>query len=167
MAQLLEAAVEPAPADEWLVLSDGGTGAWLDTGSLTLTSQGLAAGARETHYVGTVYPPSGTSVAFVDVFAVVDPTSEELPGGACREAVEQAPRLMAEALEALYPGVKFGIGPPIEQGFYYDVDLGDRKLSSEELAGIEDKMYELAKRLHYLQYKIFQPIFFGLMKVIC
>ncbi|MDX1741042.1 MAG: threonine--tRNA ligase, partial [Rhodothermales bacterium] len=54
--------------------------------------------------------------------------------------------LMAEALEVLYPGVKFGIGPPIEQGFYYDVDLGDHKLSAEELAGIEAKMYELAKR---------------------
>ncbi len=54
--------------------------------------------------------------------------------------------LMAEALEALYPGVKFGIGPPIEQGFYYDVDLGDRKLSSDELADIEAKMYELANR---------------------
>jgi threonyl-tRNA synthetase len=54
--------------------------------------------------------------------------------------------LMAEALEALYPGVKFGIGPPIDQGFYYDVDLGDRKLSADELADIEAKMYELARR---------------------
>ncbi len=54
--------------------------------------------------------------------------------------------LMAEALEALYPGVKFGIGPPIEQGFYYDVDLGDRKLSAEDLARIEEKMRELARR---------------------
>ena len=54
--------------------------------------------------------------------------------------------LMAEALEALYPGVKFGIGPPIEQGFYYDVDLGDRKLSTDDLAQIETKMVELARR---------------------
>jgi len=54
--------------------------------------------------------------------------------------------LMAEALEALYPGVKFGIGPAIEQGFYYDVDLGDRKLSPEDLPAIEKKMLELAKR---------------------
>ena len=37
--------------------------------------------------------------------------------------------LMAEALEALYPGVKFGIGPSIEQGFYYDIDLGDRTIA--------------------------------------
>ncbi|TAE28237.1 MAG: threonine--tRNA ligase [Candidatus Kapaibacterium sp.] len=55
--------------------------------------------------------------------------------------------LMAEALEALYPGVKFGIGPAIEQGFYYDVDLPDGiKLSSEDLPKIEAKMAELVKR---------------------
>ena len=55
--------------------------------------------------------------------------------------------LMAEALEALYPGVKFGIGPPIEAGFYYDVDLpGNTKLSVEDLPRIEAKMTELAKR---------------------
>ena len=53
--------------------------------------------------------------------------------------------LMAEALEALYPGVKLGIGPPIETGFYYDVDLGDRTISDEDLKKIEDKMKELAK----------------------
>lgn len=53
--------------------------------------------------------------------------------------------LFAEALEALYPGVKFGIGPPIENGFYYDVDLGDRPFGDEELAAVEKKMMELAK----------------------
>lgn len=53
--------------------------------------------------------------------------------------------LMAEALEALYPGVKLGIGPPIEAGFYYDVDLGDRTINDEDLKKIEDKMKELAK----------------------
>ncbi|MCS6807519.1 MAG: threonine--tRNA ligase [Bacteroidota bacterium] len=55
--------------------------------------------------------------------------------------------LMAEALEALYPGVKFGIGPAIEQGFYYDVDLPNGvKLSLEDLPNIEAKMKELAQR---------------------
>jgi len=54
--------------------------------------------------------------------------------------------LMAEALEALYPGVKFGIGPAIENGFYYDVDLGGRKLSTEDLERIEEKMKELAAK---------------------
>jgi threonyl-tRNA synthetase len=53
--------------------------------------------------------------------------------------------LMAEALEALYPGTKFGIGPAIETGFYYDVDFGDREFSSEEFKKIEDKIIELAK----------------------
>lgn len=53
--------------------------------------------------------------------------------------------VFAEALEALYPGVKFGIGPPIENGFYYDVDLGDRPFGDEELAAVEKKMVELAK----------------------
>ena len=53
--------------------------------------------------------------------------------------------LMAEALEALYPGVKFGVGPAVETGFYYDVDLGDRQISESDLKAIEDKMLELAK----------------------
>lgn len=53
--------------------------------------------------------------------------------------------LMAEALEVLYPGIKFGIGPPIETGFYYDVDFGDHKLEGEELEKIEQKMIELSR----------------------
>lgn len=53
--------------------------------------------------------------------------------------------LMAEALEAIYPGVKFGIGPAIENGFYYDVDLGEGKIEREDLDKIEGKMRELAK----------------------
>ena len=53
--------------------------------------------------------------------------------------------LMAEALEALYPGIRFGIGPAIENGFYYDVDLGDRQLVEADLKQIEDKMLELAR----------------------
>jgi threonyl-tRNA synthetase len=54
--------------------------------------------------------------------------------------------LMAEALEALYPGVKFGIGPPIENGFYYDVDLGGHTLSPDDLPKVEKKMLELAQQ---------------------
>ena len=53
--------------------------------------------------------------------------------------------VMAEALEALYPGVKLGIGPPIENGFYYDVDLGDKAFGEDDLAPVEKKMVELAK----------------------
>ncbi|HKM13130.1 MAG: threonine--tRNA ligase [Bacteroidales bacterium] len=54
--------------------------------------------------------------------------------------------LMAEALEILYPGVKFGIGPSIENGFYYDVDLGERQIVEADLAKIEKKMIELAQQ---------------------
>ena len=53
--------------------------------------------------------------------------------------------LMAEALEALYPGIKFGIGPAIDNGFYYDVDLGDRTITEADLKKVEDKMMELAR----------------------
>ena len=61
--------------------------------------------------------------------------------------------LMAEALEELYPGIKFGIGPAIENGFYYDVDLGGRYISSEEFKKIEDKMLELAQKKNQYQRK--------------
>src|SRR5215204_2706846 len=54
--------------------------------------------------------------------------------------------LMAEALETFYPGVKFGIGPPVDHGFYYDVDLGEHKITPEDFKKIEDKMSELAKK---------------------
>jgi len=53
--------------------------------------------------------------------------------------------LMAEALEALYPGIKLGIGPAIERGFYYDVDAGDYTFTPADLPKIEAKMKELAK----------------------
>ena len=54
--------------------------------------------------------------------------------------------LLAEALEALYPGIKFGIGPAIQTGFYYDVDFGDQEFSSDDFKKVEDKMLELAKQ---------------------
>ncbi len=54
--------------------------------------------------------------------------------------------LLAEAIEALYPGTKFGIGPAIETGFYYDIDMGEKSLSSEDFKKIEDKMLELARQ---------------------
>ena len=54
--------------------------------------------------------------------------------------------LMAEAIEALFPGTKFGIGPAIENGFYYDIDLGDQEFGSDDFKTIEDKMVELARQ---------------------
>ena len=53
--------------------------------------------------------------------------------------------LLAEALQELYPGIKFGIGPAIENGFYYDVDPGEYKLTDDDFKKIEDKMLELAR----------------------
>ncbi|PHR92761.1 MAG: threonine--tRNA ligase [Leeuwenhoekiella sp.] len=56
--------------------------------------------------------------------------------------------ILAQALEELYPGVKLTIGPAIEKGFYYDVDLGDRSLSENDFKKIEDKMLEIARGKH-------------------
>ena len=53
--------------------------------------------------------------------------------------------LLAEAIESLFPGTKFGIGPAIEQGFYYDIDLGEHEFGSDQFKAIEDKMLELAR----------------------
>ena len=54
--------------------------------------------------------------------------------------------LLAEALQELYPGVKFGIGPAIENGFYYDIDPGKHSISAADFSNIEKKMIELAQR---------------------
>ncbi len=54
--------------------------------------------------------------------------------------------LMAEAVESMFPGVKFWVGPAIDKGFYYDMDLGDRKLTEEDLITLEKKMNELGKQ---------------------
>lgn len=60
--------------------------------------------------------------------------------------------LMAAAVESLFPGTKFGIGPPIETGFYYDIDVGDYALTGEDLKRIEERMYELAaKDIQYVR----------------
>ena len=53
--------------------------------------------------------------------------------------------LLAEALEALYPGVKFWVGPPLENGFYYDVDFGEHTFTDKDFAAVEKKMLDLAK----------------------
>lgn len=63
--------------------------------------------------------------------------------------------LMAEALEELYPGVKFGIGPPVDHGFYYDIDLGGQAISPDDFKKIEDKMLELARKANkYIRQEI-------------
>ncbi len=63
--------------------------------------------------------------------------------------------LMAEAIELLYPGVKFGIGPDIENGFYYDIDFGNYEISDKDFPKIEKKMLELAReKQHYVRKEV-------------
>src|SRR3954454_405801 len=57
--------------------------------------------------------------------------------------------LMAEAIESMFPNVKFWVGPPVDNGFYYDVDLGDRSINEEDLRKLEVKMAELAKQNNF------------------
>ncbi len=66
--------------------------------------------------------------------------------------------LMAEAVETVFPGVKFWVGPAVDNGFYYDMDLGDRKISEEDLAILEKRMNELAKKGNaYIRKEISKP----------
>jgi threonyl-tRNA synthetase len=61
--------------------------------------------------------------------------------------------LMAEAVEGMFPGVKFWVGPPLEKGFYYDIDMGDNVIGEEDLRKLEVKMAELAKQNNTYQRK--------------
>ena len=61
--------------------------------------------------------------------------------------------ILAQALEELYPGVKLSIGPAIDNGFYYDVDLGDQVISDKDFKSIEDKMIEIARGKHEFSIK--------------
>jgi threonyl-tRNA synthetase len=66
--------------------------------------------------------------------------------------------LMAEAVESLFPGVKFWVGPAIDKGFYYDMDLGGRQLSEDDLRRLETKMNELAKQNNrYIRKEVPKP----------
>jgi threonyl-tRNA synthetase len=62
--------------------------------------------------------------------------------------------LLAEAVESLYPGAKFWVGPPVENGFYYDMDLGDRQLTEDDLVKLEKKMTELARQNEVFERKV-------------
>lgn len=103
-------------------------------------SEGLARNALSIEVNGEIWDLSRpiTSDAAIKIFTWNDK-------GGKYAFWHSSAHLFAEALEALYPGVKFGIGPPIENGFYYDVDLGDTPFGDEELLAVEKKMVELAK----------------------
>lgn len=63
--------------------------------------------------------------------------------------------LMAEAIESIFPGAKFAIGPPVENGFYYDIDFGDKAFSTDHLEQVEKKMMELAsKKNEYIRKEV-------------
>ena len=59
--------------------------------------------------------------------------------------------LMAEAIQFYYPDAKFTIGPPIENGFYYDVDFGDKTLTEGDLKKLEEKIIELARQKNFYE----------------
>lgn len=66
--------------------------------------------------------------------------------------------LMAEAVETMFPGVKFWVGPAIDKGFYYDMDLGDHKMAEEDLITLEKKMNELARQNNPYQRKAISKV---------
>lgn len=65
-----------------------------------------------------------------------------------------AAHLMAQAVQSLYPNTHFGVGPAIEEGFYYDIDFNDLKISDQDLVKIEEKMVELSKRNEIIEGKV-------------
>ncbi len=83
-------------------------------------------------------------------FSFITPKSEE----AFHILNHSTAHLMAEAISILYPGAKFGVGPAIEDGFYYDADLNDVVLKEEDLKKIEAKMKELSKKNEYIVRKV-------------
>lgn len=104
-------------------------------------SRGLAREALAVEINGEVRDLSRP----IDVDSTVRILKWQDPGGKFAYWHSSA-HLMAEAIEALFPGTKFGIGPPIEQGFYYDIDMGDHHISPEDLERIEKKMLECSQR---------------------
>lgn len=83
-------------------------------------------------------------------FSFITPKSEE----AFHILNHSTAHLMAEAISILYPGAKFGVGPAIDEGFYYDVDLNGVVLKEEDLKKIETKMKELSKKNEYIVRKV-------------
>ena len=103
-------------------------------------SEGLARNVLSATVNGEVWDPMRpiSQDSVVNFHTFKDPTGK-------MTFWHSSAHLFAEALEALYPGTKFGIGPAIDNGFYYDVDTGDVTLTPEDLPKIEQKMLELAR----------------------
>jgi len=109
-------------------------------------SEGLARNVLSTKVNGQVWDSSRpiNEDAHVQLLTWNDPEGQNT-------FWHSSAHLLAEALEELYPGIKFGIGPPISNGFYYDVDFGEKELQGEELEKIEQKMLELARQKNEFQ----------------
>ncbi len=104
-------------------------------------SRGLAKNALSFSVNGEVWDLQRpvTSDAAIKIFTWNDPEGKDTYW-------HSSAHLMAEAIETLFPGTKFGIGPSIENGFYYDLDMGDHSLTQADLQAIETKMVESTKR---------------------
>jgi threonyl-tRNA synthetase len=104
-------------------------------------SRGLAKNALSFSVNGEVWDLQRpvTTDAAIKIFTWNDPAGKETYW-------HSSAHLMAEAIETLFPGTKFGIGPSIENGFYYDIDMGDHSLTQADLQAIEAKMAEFSKR---------------------
>ncbi|MGB0166968.1 MAG: threonine--tRNA ligase, partial [Luteibaculum sp.] len=105
----------------------------------TSISEGLARNVLAAEVNGEVWDPTR---AFTEDSTLKLLTSRDEEG--MSTLWHSSAHLMAEAIQHFYPEAKFAIGPPIENGFYYDIDLGEHKLNAEELEKIEKKMNELA-----------------------
>src|SRR6267143_2141845 len=104
-------------------------------------SNSLARDALAIEFNGEVWDLSRK----IDTDGTIKILKWEDPGGKYAYWHSSA-HLMAESIESLFPGTKFGIGPPIDKGFYYDIDMGGHALSQEDLHKIEGRMVEFAKR---------------------
>lgn len=136
-----------------ITLPDGSTRPLPDGATGRDLAESISAGLARAALAVEVTPPEGASeVRDLDRplpdGATVSILTWESEGGKAAFWHSSA-HLMAEALEALYPGVRLGIGPAIENGFYYDVDLSETEkgaLSADDLPEIEQKMKELARQ---------------------
>ena len=110
-----------------------------------LISEGLARNSLAYKLNGELFDLY-TPIKESGEFAIITSKSEE-----AKDILNHsAAHLMAEAISLLYKGVKFGVGPAIEEGFYYDVDFNGYVLKEEDLAKIEAKMKELSKKNEYI-----------------
>src|SRR4051794_40427623 len=134
------------PDGNSLELEDGATGA----DAARAIGEGLARAALGIRVTRDGGPPElqdlGAPLSDGDTIEIVTAKSEENGGGPLWLVRHDAAHVLATAVLELYPGVKISIGPPIEDGFYYDFEFPEGvKVSDDDLARIEQKMREHVK----------------------